>query len=154
SPGGAGMAVCRSANASGENRSSTSPVAVTRVRQGTTMAQVGEPSADGQKLTSRVVDLAPPSDDVLSVSANTFEEQFGESIVQTLDVSRWRLGNDLDREYQRIEREVREAEKIETAKDKQIREELLPRLAALPNMPKNAGKHETTPENIASVQQG
>src|SRR5262249_33002774 len=41
-----------------------------------------------------------------------------------------------------------------TARDKQIREELLPRLATLPNMPKNAGKHETTPEDIALVQRG
>src|SRR5947209_9228580 len=109
------------------------------------MAEVAESSPNGEKLTASVVDLAPPSDDAFPVSAKTFEEQFDESILQTLDVNRWRLGNDLDQEYQRIEREVREAEKIETTRDKQIREELLPWLAELPNMPKNAGKHETTP---------
>jgi len=119
------------------------------------MAEVGESSKNGEKLSARVVDLAPPSDDdAFPVSAKTFEDQFDENILQTLDVERWRLGNDLDHEYQRIEREVREAEKIETARDKQIREELLPRLSALPNMPKNAGKHEATPENIASVHRG
>src|SRR5205807_9768802 len=65
-----------------------------------------------------------------------------------------RVGKDWDQEYRRIEREVREAEKIETARDKQIRDELFPCLAMLPNMPKNAGKHDTSPENIASVQRG
>lgn len=119
------------------------------------MAEVGESSTNGQKPTARVVDLAPSTDDDLfPVSAKTFEDQFDESIHQTLDVSQWRLGNDLDEEYRRIEREVREAEKIETVREKQIREELLPRLAALPNMPKNAGKHEATLEDIASVQRG
>lgn len=118
------------------------------------MAEDGESSTNGQKLTAGAVDGAPPSDDdTFSVSAKAFEDQFDENILQTLDVTRWRLGNDLDQEYQRLEREVREAEKIETARDKQIREELFPRLAAL-KTPKNAGKHETTPENIASVHRG
>src|SRR5207248_5468510 len=53
-----------------------------------------------------------------------------------------------------IDDEVREAEKVENARDQQIREEVLPRSALLPNMQKNAGKHETTPENIGSVQRG
>jgi hypothetical protein len=119
------------------------------------MADVGESSTNGQQLSATVVDVASASDDdPFSISARTFEEQFDENIRQTLDVERWRLGNDLDAEYQRIEHEVREAEKIETAKAKQIREELLPWLAALPNMPKNAGKHGTTPEDIASVHRG
>src|SRR4029077_14551360 len=33
-------------------------------------------------------------------------------------------------------------------------DELLPKLAALPNMHKNAGRHETTKEDIASVHSG
>ncbi len=117
------------------------------------MAEDDESSNNGQKLPA--ADLAPLSGDgAFPFSAKTFEDHFGEDLRQTLDVSRWRLGNDLDQEYERIEREVREAEQLETARDKQIREELLPRLAALPNMPKNAGKHETSWENIASVHRG
>jgi hypothetical protein len=118
------------------------------------MAELGESSANGQRVASRVPDLPPPSDDIFPVSSKTFEDQFDESILQTLDVSQWRLGNDLDQEYRRIEREVREAEEIETARDKQIRDELLPWLATLPNMPKNAGRHEASPESIASVHRG
>ena len=122
------------------------------------MADFGESSTNGRKSAARAADFAPPAEDqAFPVSAKAFEDQFDENILQALDVSRWRLGNDLDQEYQRLEREVREAEKLETARDKQIRQELLPRLASLaslPNMPKNAGMHEASPANIASVHQG
>src|SRR5262249_6404555 len=118
------------------------------------MAEVGERSTNGPHVSARIVGPAPDGDDPFSISAKMFEDQFDEDILQTLDVERWRLGNDLEQEYQRFLREVREAEQIETAKEKQIREELLPWLASLPNMPKNAGKHEVTPENIASVHRG
>ena len=43
------------------------------------------------------------------------ERSLLESIGQALDLGEWRLGNDLDKEYQRIECEVRDAEKLETA---------------------------------------
>src|SRR5207302_5392436 len=48
----------------------------------------------------------------------------------------------------------REAEKIETANAKKIREVVLPRLAASPNGPRNAGMHEASQSNIASVHRG
>jgi hypothetical protein len=119
------------------------------------MAEVGESLANGQIPDARVVEITPSHDnEAFLVSAKAFEDQFDENILHTLAVERWRLGNDLEQEYKRIEQEVREADKFETAKEKEIREELLPRLAALPNMPKNAGKHETSPENIASVHRG
>ena len=99
------------------------------------MAEVGQTSTNGKQLSAKVLDGPPPSsEDAFSVSSKLFADQFGEELLQTLDVDRWRLGNDLDQEYQRIEREVREAEKIETVKDRQIREELFPQLlAVLPN---------------------
>jgi hypothetical protein len=118
------------------------------------MADVGEPSANGQHDEARVTPFAPDGNDPLAVSGRMFEEQFDENILQTLDVENWQLGHDLNQEYQRLEREVREAEEIETAKEKQIRREVFPWLASLPNMPKNAGKHETTPDHLAAVHRG
>jgi hypothetical protein len=119
------------------------------------MAEVGESSTNGQPLFTKAVDEAlEHGDDSFPVSGQLFEEQFDESIVRALDIGQWRLGNDLDQEYQRIEREVREAEKLETTKTKQIREEFFPRLAEMPNMPRNAGKHETAPGDIAAVHRG
>jgi hypothetical protein len=118
------------------------------------MAEIDEPPGNGQQSSARIVESVPADDDPFSISAQMFEDQFDENILQTLDVERWRLGNDLDQEYQRFVREIHEAEEIETAKEKQIREKLLPWLASLPNMPKNAGKHETTVDNLASVHRG
>jgi hypothetical protein len=119
------------------------------------MGTLGESLTNGPLLSTKGVGPAlPESGDDSPISAQTFEEQFNEDILQTLDVDQWRLGNDLDQEYQRIEREVREAEKLETAQDRKIRDEFFPRLAALPHMPKNAGKHETQPEDIAAVHRG
>jgi hypothetical protein len=117
------------------------------------MPDDGEPSSNGQ-WRSQGPDVSPSADDAFPVSHRTFEDQFDESIVQSLDLNSWRLGNDLDQEYQRMAREVREAEKLETEKDHQIREEFFPRLAECPNMPRHAGLHSTLPEEIAAVHRG
>jgi hypothetical protein len=117
------------------------------------MAEIKPTRLNGQSIVAGVGDQNA-DDDAFFISSRTFEDQFDENIVQALDVSRWRLGNDLDKEYQRIEREVREAEEIETERETEIRDKLLPQLASLPNMPKNAGKHETTVEDISAVHRG
>jgi hypothetical protein len=119
------------------------------------MAENDKPSTNGQGFPATAGTTADSTgDDALTVSAQAFELQFDENIHQTLDIDSWRLGNDLDQEYGRIEREVREAEKLETDKDREIRENFFPRLAALPNMPKNAGLHPTQTEDIAAVHRG
>ena len=118
------------------------------------MTQVNEPSTNGRPHVSLTNDDVLAGDNGNLVSSTEFEDQFGETILQSLDVDQWRLGADLDQEYQRIEREVREAEKIETEKEKQIRNEFFPQMATWENMPKNAGRHETTPEDISAVHQG
>jgi hypothetical protein len=107
------------------------------------MAELRETPSNGQKVTA-IVDETGMGNDPFSISADSFEEQFDENILQTLDVTRWRLGNDLGQEYARIEREVREAELVETEREKQIREEVLPQL----------GLHKTTADNVASVHRG
>jgi hypothetical protein len=96
----------------------------------------------------------PGDDDVFSISSNSFEEQFGENILEALDVKRWRLGNDLDAEYDRLEQEVSEAEKIETTRTGQIRDSVLPRLAQMANAPRHAGKHAATRSQIESIHRG
>src|SRR5207244_7509967 len=105
------------------------------------MADAGELSGNGQKIADREWRAAPPGGaDAFPISAKEFEEQFDEQIGQTLDINTWRLGNDLNQEYRRIEHEVRQAEEFETSKEKEIRAKLFPRLAAVENMPRNAGK--------------
>ena len=118
------------------------------------MANFGEGSTNGKQHPATEADTLTPDDDPFFISTKNFQEQFGEDLRRTLDVSTSRVGNDLNQEYRRIAHEVREADRFETAKERQIREEFFPRLAAAPNMPRNAGKHNTTPEDITKVQRG
>lgn len=119
------------------------------------MAEAAGSSPNGESLPARDGERRPPlGDDPFAVSSQTFEDQFGETIQQTLDIDQWRLGENVDQEYERIRREVTEAESTETAMDRKIRERLFPRLAAAENMPKNAGLHEAALDDIASVHRG
>jgi hypothetical protein len=93
-------------------------------------------------------------DDVFAVSTRAFEEQFDESILQIIDVEKWRLGGDVNAEFRRIAFEVREAARFETDNEKQIREQFFPRLAKLPNMPRNAGLHVARQDDIEAVHRG
>jgi hypothetical protein len=113
------------------------------------MSEVREIPSNGVQADTRAL-----SGEAFAISAKAFEEQFAEDLLQTLDVETWRVGSDLNEEYRRMEREVREAQEFETDKEKRIREELLPRLATLPNMPKNAGLHPVSPDDIAAVHRG
>lgn len=119
------------------------------------MVENGKPSTNGKRIPTKESEATPPSDaDAFPISAKAFEDQFDEDILQTLDVDQWRLGSDLNEEYRRIEREVRDAEEIETSEEKRIRDEFFPRLAALPNMPRNTGKHAVDLDDIAAVHRG
>ena len=118
------------------------------------MANFGEGPTNGKQLPATETDTLNEDGDPFFISTKNFQEQFGEDLCRTLDVSTWRVGNDLNQEYRRIAHEVREADKFETAKEKQIREEFFPRLAAAPNMPRHAGMHETKREDIDKVHRG
>ncbi len=119
------------------------------------MAEGGDLPSNGRPFSSTASDfLSQGGDEAFPVSAKLFEEQFDENILQTLDIDSWRIGNDLGQEYRRIEREVREAEEFETEKEKKIRDEFFPRLAVLPNMPRQAGLHAVKEEDIIAVHNG
>jgi hypothetical protein len=87
-------------------------------------------------------------------SAEGFAEQFGESLERVLDLETWRVGNDLNGEYQRIEKEVREAVEREDKLQKQLRAKVFPRLRELPNATRHAGEHPVTRNQIETVHQG
>ncbi|MBO0697700.1 MAG: hypothetical protein J2P46_04860 [Zavarzinella sp.] len=87
------------------------------------------------------------------VSTEAFAKAFGEPLTTVLDPQSWRAGLDLLREYDRVEREVREAAEFEDRHQKRIREYVFPRLKG-PAAPPQAGKYEVTLEQIAEVQRG
>ena len=101
----------------------------------------------------RTLDAPSPilGDDDFAVSAEAFQESFGEDIQRTLDLETWQVGTDLSQVYERVEREVREAVERETVLQKRIRAELFPRLKNHPNAPKNAGVHTANEEIIKRV---
>jgi hypothetical protein len=100
-------------------------------------------------------DLVPAdSEQAEEFSAELFRERFDEDLRQTLNVRTWRVGNDLNQEYSRIEREVREAVEREDALQIRIRDQIFPRLRKRHNAPKNAGEHKATLDAIAAIHRG
>jgi hypothetical protein len=86
-----------------------------------------------------------------SISASDFLKSFGEEIRRTLDLSTWRIGNDLAQEYARVDREVRDAVERETTLQAKVRELIFPRIKTREKAPKNAGKHEADRSVIEKI---
>ena len=85
------------------------------------------------------------------ISARDFKESFGEEIRATLDLASWRIGTDVEQEYRRLEREVKDAVHRETKLQAAIRSEIFPRLKTQPKGPKNAGVHTADPATLARI---
>lgn len=106
-------------------------------------------------VATRPVDGPPPvarrPEEAVSTAA--FAKAFGEPLTDVLNVAGWRPGVDLVREFDRIEREVREAAAFEDVQQRRIREHVFPRLKH-PGLPPEAGVYRATPEEIAEVQRG
>lgn len=85
------------------------------------------------------------------ISAGDFEAGFGETIAAALDLDSWRLGSDVEREYRRLEREVKDAVGRETKLQAAIRREVFPLLQKQQRAPKDAGKHEADPALLRRI---
>jgi hypothetical protein len=87
----------------------------------------------------------------VALSGSEYEAAFGESLSNTLDLETWRPGADLVEMYERLSREIVDAVKQETAIQKQIREEVFPRLSVRPGAPPGAGVYRATPRHLEEV---
>src|SRR5437899_2388504 len=96
--------------------------------------------------------LAP--DGPPAISPDDYRDGFGESLTETLDVERWRVGRDLAEEYRRIQAEVELAVACETDLQRRVREEVHPRLAWGDGAPKGAGRYAVSVSEIAEVHRG
>lgn len=107
--------------------------------------------ADSDQMQPRTFNepIIVDGDEVLT--AQDFEESFGEGIQRTLDLETWRVGSDLSQEYARVAQEVRDAVESETNLQKRIRAEVFPRLKTQPNAPRNAGRHTADENAIAKI---
>ncbi len=89
------------------------------------------------------------------VTADAFEEYFGESLTRTLDLGSWRQGVDMVNEYARIQREVEQAVAFEGVQERRVREEVFPQIAFGDGAPPEAGFYDNlTLDNLAAVHTG
>src|SRR5262245_50865536 len=75
------------------------------------------------------------------LNPDEFREAFGEDLTAILNLDNWRAGRDLGEEYRRIEAEVQTAVQHETQLQRQIRDEVHPRLSWPQGAPKGAGRY-------------
>src|SRR5260370_4484372 len=110
------------------------------------------PTNDGDLNVAELT--GPARDEVLpGLSADEFRDSFGEELGRTLDLESWRTGLDLDEEYRRIEREVREAVETEGQYQRHIRDEVFPRLQ-WGDAPPGAGVYEIPLADIEAIHRG
>ena len=88
------------------------------------------------------------------LSSADFAATFGEAIHNALDLESWRLGTDVEQEYRRLEREVKDAVRRESNLQADIRKHIFPKLKTQPQAPKNAGRHDADIELLRRVQRG
>ncbi len=89
--------------------------------------------------------------DQTPISVNEYEVAYGESLTQTLDLDTWHPGADLIEMYDRLRREIADAVRQETEIQRQIREEVFPRLRTRPGAPTGAGVYKVTPERLEEI---
>jgi hypothetical protein len=107
------------------------------------------------ELRARTDDPPLPVSRPAPVSAEAFEECFGESLRHTLDLGSWRDGVDLVREYARVEAEIERAVEFESEQQVRVREIVFPRVGFAPGAPPEAGHYDTlTVADVADVHRG
>ncbi len=104
--------------------------------------------------SANAYDAVPLLDSDGEITAERFQDSFSEDIQLVLDLSTWRTGVDLNEEYRRVEREVREAVERETELQEQVRKYVFPRLREAPASPPCAGKHKANEELICRIHRG
>jgi len=95
-----------------------------------------------------------PPTSVRSKTAAQFERDFGENLLQAVDLKSWDVGTDMAPEYERIQVEVRDAVKRETAVQTSIREIVFPELSKRRDKPRRGGNYQATADDLAAIHRG
>jgi hypothetical protein len=83
-----------------------------------------------------------------------YEEAYGESLSQTLDLNTWMLGEDLVEMYGRLEREIADAVAMEDSYRRTIRKEVFSKIKNSPGAPQNAGIYQAKREDLERIHKG
>jgi hypothetical protein len=92
--------------------------------------------------------------EALAVSADEYQDGFGEPLAKTLDLETWTTGENLASIYGRIEAEVRDAIAQENLVRAEIRKRVFPLLGAYPGSPPSAGVYSAKLADLHRVHHG
>jgi hypothetical protein len=97
-----------------------------------------------------------PDDDLTAeasglISADEYEQAHGEKLAQTLDLSTWNPGSDLDEIYARLEREVAEAVQKEGEYQQRVRDQIFPLLRTRAGAPRGAGVYRCSLDRLEEI---
>jgi hypothetical protein len=109
----------------------------------------GDEPPDGAGAERQPGPLTPPEE----VSAEDFETSYGEPLERTLNLETWESGENLDRMFARLDREISEAVEQEDELCQQIRQLVFPQIAQRPNAPPEAGVVQATVDELKTAQQ-
>src|SRR6266508_3499604 len=87
-----------------------------------------------------------------AVGEAEFLSAYGESLAQTLDLDTWDRGENLAKNFERLDREVAEALDQEDSIRKKVREIVFPQILARPHAPKQAGVFQVTTKQLRATQ--
>src|SRR5437773_10154657 len=115
------------------------------------MKRIDGPTDSGTSLNPApdTVGLTPIADEIRDTD---FIAQYGESLVQTLDLDTWDRGENLANTFERLDREVAEALQQSDAIRKQGREIVSPQSLNRPNAPQQSGIIRVTTAQLKSTQ--
>jgi hypothetical protein len=87
-------------------------------------------------------------------SNEAFAAYFGEALDRALDLDTWHPGTDLLRENANVTRQIELAVEMECEHQRQVRDEVIPRLSFLEYTPPEAGHYVVPERDILDVQRG
>ncbi len=108
----------------------------------------------GNKRGSHPDNADESKDGVLNIGSDEFTAAFGESLDETLNIDRWRIGDDLAAAHERLEREIAESIEQEDQVRDEIREQLFPLVFKEPQAPREAGCYQAKASQIERIQRG
>lgn len=88
-----------------------------------------------------------------ALNTDDYSVAYGEPLSRTLDLNTWHPGADLLEMYERLQREVADAVRLETELQASIRRNIFPYLRAegRPNAPKEAGVYRASTSDVEAV---
>ena len=95
---------------------------------------------------------APADEAPASISSDEYHRLTGETLGQTVDLSRWKRGVEVLKDYDRLQAEITEAETISDEVRRAIREHVFPTLPHNAGAPKEAGVFIMTESEVRQTQ--